>query len=316
MNEKRLTRVATKNDYPAIAEIMTEARPDYPRKADDLSYEEKHRPAHCKHQYFIAIKNDKIAGYALYTQYADLYQQGHFHIRVYVKDDMRYKGIGRSLYTVMNKSLAEFSPEILHSRVREDDTAGFIFASKRGYMESSRRIEGRLDTEGINLDALPERLSALSAQGIELRSYAELADDPDRDKKMYAVHTAVDVDVPMDTPIIPLPYEQWRPNVIEHPQFLPEGTFVAIHEGQYVGISSLFQFVDDMAYVELTGTLSDYRRRGISTTLKLCGIRYAKNQNIPCVGVTNDAVNTGILTINEKMGFIPEPAIINLRLKV
>jgi len=316
MNKIFNIREARTEDYPAIAQLMCDYRPDYPRTADDLRYEDQHRPAHCQQQFFVAEIKGDIIGYALYTQHADLYQPGHFHVLVYVHDDFRYKSVGTKLYRAMFNAMATFIPEILHSRVTEDNTDGIIFASKRAYMESSRRIESRLDTATANLDSLPERLEKLASAGIEIRSYADLIDDPERDKKLYTIHTTVDADVPMDTPVIPLPYEQWQPNVIEHPQFLPGGTFVAIHEGQYVGISSLFQFVDDMAYVELTGTLPDYRRRGISSALKLCGIRYAKEQKIPRVGVTNDAVNTGILAINEKLGFIPEPAIINLRLTI
>lgn len=309
-------RGATTGDYPAIAEMMTIQRPDFPRNAENLQYDHAHRPDHCKHQFFIAEHENQAIGFALYTQHADLFKEGEFHVNVFVREDFRRKGVGWSLYDAMYRALVQFEPQMLRSRVSEDNIDGFIFASKRAFMERSRRIESRLNIATANLDSLSERLEKLSAQGIEIRSYADCSDDPERDQKFYTIHTTIDVDIPMETPVVPLPYEQWKANVIEHPQFLADGSFIAIHEGQYVGISSQFRFIEDMVYVELTGTLADYRRKGISTALKLCGIRYAKEQNIPRVGTTNDAVNEGILAINKNLGFVPQPAIIHLGLKI
>lgn len=309
-------RLATKEDYADIARLMTESRPDYPRRAEDLHYEDEHRPEKCKHQLFVATGDEEIVGYAVYTQHADMYYPKRFHVDIFVQDDFRRKSIGTQLYRTMYEDVSQFEPESLHLRMDENNIDGFIFATKRGYMESSRRIESRIETVQADLSSLSEKLKQLSAQGIDICACSDLADEPQHDEKLYAIHTSVDADVPTETPVTPLPYEQWRPHVIEHPQFLADGTFIAVHEGQYIGISSLFQFVDDMAYVELTGILPEYRRKGISTALKLCGIHYAKQAGIPKVGVSNDAVNTGILAVNDKLGFVRQPEIIHLKLSI
>lgn len=316
MTNQAVIRPATTEDYTDIAALMTESRPDYPRSAENLHYAAEHRPEKCKHQVFVALQGDKIVAYTYYTQHADQYQPGQFHIDIYVQDDFRRKSLGTKLYRAMYEDVLQFQPETLHLRLNETNIDGFIFATKRGYMESSRRIESQLEAAQIDLSTLPEKLENLASQGIDIRSFTDLANDPERDEKVYTIHTTVDADVPLQTPVTPLPYEQWRASVIDHPQFLADGTFLAVHDGQYVGISSLFQFVDDMAYVELTGTLPEYRRKGISTALKLCGIQYAKEAGIPKVGVTNDAVNTGILAINDKLGFIRQPEIIHMKLSV
>lgn len=306
-----IIRKATSTDYPALAQMMSDYRPDYPRTVDDLIREDATRPDYCKHQYFMATHNNLPIGYSFYTQYADLYHPEQFHVTVVINENYRQQGVGSALYEAMNDAVSEHPVESLHCRINEDDIA-LTFAKKHDFTESSRRIESVLNLKTANTEQLAERLQGLSNNGITIHPYADLGADPAHLQKTYQIFTAIDADVPMDTPITPLDFDTWRDSFVEHPKFLADGSFIAKHDDDYIGLSFLFCYVDTMPYVGLTGTHADYRQKGISTALKLSGIAYAKAHNYPYMGVTNDAINTGILKINQKLGFTPKNTVINL----
>jgi RimJ/RimL family protein N-acetyltransferase len=50
--------------------------------------------------------------------------------------------------------------------------------------------------------------------------------------------------------------------------------------------------------------LPAYRGRGVAPLLKLAGIRYAQEQGKPRLDTQNDAVNTAMVALNQKLGFV------------
>ena len=58
----------------------------------------------------------------------------------------------------------------------------------------------------------------------------------------------------------------------------------------------------------LTGVRRRYRRRGVALALKLRGIHYARARGYSFVRVDNDSANVPMLALNERLGFVREPA--------
>ena len=62
----------------------------------------------------------------------------------------------------------------------------------------------------------------------------------------------------------------------------------------------------------ITGVKREHRRKGLALALKLRGIEYAQACNIERIWTTNESNNRPILTINERLGFIKQPALIDV----
>ena len=60
--------------------------------------------------------------------------------------------------------------------------------------------------------------------------------------------------------------------------------------------------------IGLTAVLPPYRRRGIALALKLRGIRYAQAVGCPAILTGSEEHNRPMLTLNARLGFVPQPA--------
>jgi predicted GNAT superfamily acetyltransferase len=68
--------------------------------------------------------------------------------------------------------------------------------------------------------------------------------------------------------------------------------------------------------IDLSGVHPAYRRRGIGTALKAQSMILARQRGYHTMRTTNDPVNTGILAINDRLGFKRLPAQVLLALRL
>jgi RimJ/RimL family protein N-acetyltransferase len=95
------------------------------------------------------------------------------------------------------------------------------------------------------------------------------------------------------------------------PRLLPDAYFVALHGAEYVGQSVLWANKTAARLdTGLTGVKRSFRSRGLALALKLRGVAYAKAHSFPTIMTSNDSLNLSILAINEKLGFVKDPAMI------
>ena len=302
-------RSYTQEDYPQLASVLADAKSDAATSAEMLQYRDQTRPSFCRFERFVAVENNNILGFSFYTQYADMFEPDAYWIDVCVSPAHQRQGIGSRLYNQLRQSFQSQQLFTFRAQIQEENLAGIHFAETRGFQEFGRRWESSLAVTTFD-KSRNSLIANLEAQNIQIKSFTDLSSDPKRDQKIYELQSELDQDVPMLVPPTPMTFEQFSNQILDNPSLVAEGLFVALDGDEYVGMSSLFESDNKSLAIDLTGTKKSHRRRGIALALKIQGILFAQRQGYQTITVQNDMTNRGMITINEKLGFVRSPALI------
>lgn len=297
-------------DYVALAALRNAIYPDYPLTAAEWRRIDERRPPNHVFARFVADRAGTMVGMGTFGHMTWMYHPNKFEIGVFVHPEHQRRGIGGRLYDHMMAELAAYEPAALRYEIREDFADSVRFAQARGFVEERRGWESRLDLASFDRSRFAGKIEQVEAQGIKLHTARELeAADPEFWPKLYDLDTTVAIDVPMPEPETPPPLEQWLKFFKGSPNFIPDGLFIAVDNGHYVGLSVLWRR-ESTAELDtgLTGVRREYRRRGIALALKLRAIDYALSIGAPVIRTGNDATNRPMLSINEALGFQKLPA--------
>jgi len=234
---------------------------------------------------WIAESDGTVVGHA----YAGLSAGGKGRFWIGVHPEQRGRGIGSELYRAVE--------EHLDSAVRlrtwvDGDPAGERFVRQRGFEQTGADRVSDVDPRAVDLT----RLAELEGSEFRLVSLAESLDEVDA---LFARLRAGEVDLPADL-------VEWKWDDLDHPNLSREGSFVVLDGEEPVAFG--FLTVDlqrRVAYNQLTATLPGYRRRGLALLLKLATSRWAVANGIDRILTQNDRENSGMLALNDRLGYRP-----------
>lgn len=304
-------RPFTPDDYPVLVALENMIWPDRHETVEEWRFHDENRAPRVKWGRFVAdLPGRGIVGYGRYGQSHDMYHPQKFGVGVSVHPEYRTQGVGTRLYDHLMNELAAFDPILVRTGVREDKAESLRFVQKRGFEEVMRDWESYLPVAGFDFAPFVSNEQKAAQSGIVIKTLPELADDPDRDRKLYDLDWAVTLDMPSSDTLTEPGFDDWHKHVFGSPNFLPDAWFVACDGPKYVGLSFLgnSQGSTDTFYQGTTGVLRDYRRKGIAFALKLRGVRYAQEAGREKITTWNATSNRPMLAINEAMGFIKKPA--------
>lgn len=307
-----MIRPATAEDYPAIEVLVQSALPNYRWTVESMTSFDAERAPHCKLGYLLAEVEGEIVGVIRYAQWADMYHPQMFWVIVQVAPDFRRQGIGTKLYQALVTLLKPDNPIAFKSTMYEGKIDALTFTQSLGFVEYSRRIESELQVQSFDGAPYQARIQAVENTGIQIKSLAELANDPEGDTKLFNLQWSTELDVPIAEILTKPTLEQWRIEVIDNSALLPSASFIALDGDDYVGLTLTFATNEGECDVDFTGTLTQYRRRGIALALKVRAIEWVQAQGYTLMQTTNDAVNTGMIAINRMLGFNPRPSRIQI----
>ncbi len=300
------------DDYAAIHALYSEVYPENPSTVEELRFKDESRDERCQLRRWVAQRGGAVVGVGEYNQFRWNFHPDQFQIHVAVRPARRELGIGGRLYEEILAGLAPLAPRLLRAETREHLESGIAFLERRGFEEEMREWESLLDVERFEIDAYRGLLEKVERKGYALRSLSELEqEDPDCYRKLYRLDRAVREEVPKPHEFTPSDYDAWLDEFLEHPHLLKSGYLVAVHAGDYVGLSTFRKdpssSTNDL-YTDLTGVRADHRRQGLALALKVAGIRYAKRQGHRWIKTWNESNNEGILALNRRLGFVKQPA--------
>jgi GNAT superfamily N-acetyltransferase len=205
-----------------------------------------------------------------------------------VHPESRRRGVGTELLG----RLLEFVESLGLVRVsgQVTDVGSKAFAERFGFVESDRQVEQvrRLDGE-MALDPIPDEIEVVTvAQRPEL---LEAAYPLARDEGYPDLALDGSISVPLD---------EW----LHDEATLPEGSFVALAEGEIVGYSGLMAHDNEgVAEDGLTVVSRGWRRRGLAKALKQRELAWAREAGLREVVTWTQTGNDGMRAVNERLGY-------------
>jgi len=257
-----------------------------------------------------------MIGVAFVSHETLAHQVGKFLINLRIDPAWQGQGVGKALYQAILEHLDSLAPQLLCADVWHAHPRTARFLGDRGFVETWHRSDLYLKVAGFDATPYAGLEEKMRSQGIEICTYAELAEFPDRLLKLYELDWALWQDVPyFGQTVVKRSLEQFASEEVHHPKFLPDACFIAVKDEEFIGYSNL-SAVDEGFSIEMTGVLRAYRGQGVATLLKLCGIQYAQMHGNQRLWTVNDAVNTAVLALNQKLGFVPAGAMLRFTKRI
>jgi len=257
----------------------------------------------------MAVEDDQVVGFASYSHSPWNYPPGGFNINVEVHADFQRRGIGSALYDGLMVDILESKPPALRADAFTHLPQGFAFLQKRGFYEAFRETPVHLDVTSFNPGPYADLEPKLNAQGIFIKTVAELRSDPDRDRKIYELYCTVEEDVPHEGEGIVKPdFDDWLGWGLIDPSILQDAYLIAVHGDDYVGLRELGSYSDHKVLLgSLLGVRRDYRKRGIALAMQLRNIAYAQKHGYRLLKDCTAIQNAPMQALFNQLGFRRDP---------
>lgn len=301
-------REALLDDAAFVADVLTVLTPWRPMDPVVERYEWEHDWANHVVRRWIVVDRDRPIGFAYHSHPS------------WELVDRRFSNVGADLLPVertfarlewllarVEDRAREDGPEVLRTRVNEDDPLKIRVILARGFREDRRGRRWELDliAERDRILEMTERSrEEMGRQGIRLLT---LADDPDPQKhrKVWLLSEEATNDIPTTAPHVPEPFEdhmRW----VRSPGMREDRFWIARLGDDVVGCSVLsYPPVRGVVGTEWTATARSVRGRGIARAVKCETLAQAIALGVTRVRTGNDAANDPILHINASMGYRP-----------
>ena len=287
-----MIRPFTPEDSAAVAALARAANPHWLWTAASLSHEYESEPQRARANWLVAVDGGEVVGWASANLTWQVASAGVAGLWVVVRRDREGRGIGSELFARSEAHLRACSAR----KVTSYAIPGFrgeTFAAARGFTIARREQLYEIDLRAVDLPA------SSPPAGAEIIQLAEVRE---RVHELYELFVAVEAGMPADEPWTGSTFAEWQADVWRHPHLDGEASVVAIVDGRAVAASWLL--VDGrFAEVEVTGTLPEFRRRGLARASKLASMRLAAERGVERIVTGTDFENPGMLALNDALGF-------------
>lgn len=282
---------ARKRDDAPAHELWLRGR----QKFDESRYFRRH----------YVVENDKDKQIVAYGAVEQTIYLPKYRLLLVTDPHWLKRGAGDLLLDRLMNDLREAQAVTVSCRQYASETELVSLLERRGFVETSRRLDLRLDVATADVSLLPVLARRLGE--ISITTFAEeRARDPRCVEKLYELTTLLSQDDPARGLFVPPAYNAREALMwMEMPYVLPEAYFIAKRDDEYVGVSdvSLFEAMPGGLTQGFTGVKREYRQRGLATVLMLHGIVYAQSHGYKFIQSLNKPQQTAIRALKERLGF-------------
>jgi ribosomal protein S18 acetylase RimI-like enzyme len=279
-------------DASAVAGIARAANPHWLWTRASVRHEYESQPPRARANWLVAVEGDDVVGWAAAGLTWQVASPGVAELWVAVRRDREGQGIGRELFDRSETHLRACGARKVTSFVFPK-SRGERFATARGF--ATARREQLFDFDLGAVDFPPSSPPA----GSEIVKLAQLRD---RVHELYELFVTVEAGMPTDEPWTGSSFEEWEAEMWRSPHLDGETSVVALVDGRPVAVSWLV-VAGRFAEIEMTGTLPEFRRRGLARATKLESMRLAAEQGVERIVTGTDFENTAMLSLNDALGF-------------
>ncbi|MEF2279812.1 GNAT family N-acetyltransferase [Deinococcus sp. YIM 134068] len=300
------------DDYPDLAAVRSACDPEWPVTPELLRVWDEAADPNLFQTEAVAEAGGRVVGAGRIGHDDFAFEEWRYWGNLFVHPDARGRGIGSALYDdLLGRVRARGAREV---RTMLTDAphheAGRAFLERRGFRATWERYESRLNTAEVDLTGFDGLLARVREAGLELRSIADLAGDPERDRRLWELDWLLFQDVPMGNVLTKRPLGAWVRQELEDPTFAPDLSFVAVQpglddtpSGPYVGYSTLMRTPGGAYVIGMTGVRREWRGRGVAKALKVCAMRALAGAGGGEIRTMNDKPNAAMLEMNRALGF-------------
>lgn len=298
------------SDYDAIVRLESQVDPTRPTSREEIEYFERvfFTPPNVLHRIVVEARpTGQAIGVGWLHSDPEGFDPATFWVNAAVDTNHQGRGVGRALADELFAEARRRGAIKLWAAVFGDTSRAVRFFQHRGFVQRRRVWKSRLDIEA--LIRLPDRSATLGKEGITFLTAVDLnLSEQSVVRELYELNAAVSADEPRLGAHTTVTLEQFVGSELRGPTFLPGAYFLARADGRFVALSSLRRIPAEPSSLlqSFTGTLREYRGRGIATELKRRGVEFAAKHGQRTVYAYNDNLNPSILAINRKLGFRAE----------
>ncbi len=305
-------------DYEAVVALDNAIDPEHADSVENwMHWDANRNPEHLLRR-FIAERDGEAVAYGQFGHTQWSHREDKYFLWVGVHPDHERKGYGSALWDDLLAQLTQREPGELVSFTRENRSRAVAFLQKRGFELVMRYQVSRINPQAFDPAPFAAKVARVEQSGIAVKSLTQLQqEDSDWLQKTYDLDWETVQDVPSVDGHTKMPLDEWTQKLLNAPNFMPEGWFIALDGADYVGLTMLWRDStrSDKLGTGLTGVVRSHRRRGIATALKVRALAYARARGIVEVDTDNEE-NNPMYQLNLQLGFRPVPALIELRKKL
>ena len=285
-----MVREGTREDFGSATELLNRVWPYRVGSERGLRHAADTEPPNAHRRYWVAEDDGKLVGWATAAiEYQSAERPGF--LQASVAPESRNAGLGTALLERCEAHLAGLGAATVLS-VTTPEEASQRLATAHGFRHTNTtRISG-VDPRSVEPRSAPP--------GVDLRPLVGL--DP---RKVYELDAEAMLDVPGEIAMDDVSFEQWLEDYWRHPDTDLDASVAAVIDDRPVAFSHLRIAPDGRAVTDMTGTLRDYRGRGLALLAKRATLVNAAKRGVVLVSTENDETNGPMLRINEILGYRP-----------